>query len=401
MNRILLAAAAGALLACGACSPAGELKIKISNDSDRDRTAEIVGIDARALPADNGCGWIILDDAGNSLRGQLTYDSTLIFQADCPAGSSVTYTIRVSDDKAKQFKQLEPLEPLACGRVYPERADDLAWENELQGFRIYGPTTQRRGERAFGYDIFFKHRNDSPVLKRLYGPETDPANWRKVDSLRAIDPAMADAFRDSFSYHIDHGLGMDCYAVGPTLGDGLAAPFAADSTLNFPWCYESVEILDNGPLRFTARLDFAPRAIGADSLVTEHRIISLDAGSRLNRCLVWYDGLTAPQTVIAAGFPRRDDAPATLADGFIACSDPTQGSDNGRALLGVLRPEGFDSTFEAAGHILATTAIAPADTLRYYWGFAWDREDISSPGQWNEYLENFVLAAKNPLTVKY
>ena len=25
------------------------------------------------------------------------------------------------------------------------------------------------------------------------------------------------------SYHVDHGNGMDCYAVGPTLGGGTAA----------------------------------------------------------------------------------------------------------------------------------------------------------------------------------
>lgn len=397
MNKILLAAAAGTLLACGACTPSGEIKIKISNPSDIDRSAEIVEIDARVLPADNGCGWTILDSDGNSLRGQLTHDSLLIFRADCPAGASTVYTIRANGTAADAA---EPAEHLACGRVYPERADDLAWENELQGFRIYGPTTQRRGERAYGYDIFFKHRNDSPVLERLYGPETDAANWRKVDSLRAIDPAMADAFRDSFSYHIDHGLGMDCYAVGPTLGDGLAAPLAADSTLCFPWCYESVEVLDNGPLRFTARLDFAPRAIGADSLVAEHRIISLDAGSRLNRCLVWYDGLTAPQTVIAAGFPRRDDAPAGFTDCFITGSDPTQGPDNGRALLAVLRPDGFDCSFEAAGHVLATKSIAPADTLSYYWGFAWDREDIATPEQWQQYLSDFAAAKKQPLEVE-
>ena len=192
---------------------------------------------------------------------------------------------------------------------------------------------------------------------------------------------------------------MDCYAVGPTLGAGVAAPLAND-TLNFPWCYENVEIIDRGPLRFTARLDFAPRAIGTDSAVTEHRIISLDAGSRLNRCMVWYDGLTAPQTVIATGFPRRDDFPAITATDYIAYSDPTQGPDNGRALLGAVRPEGFDGNTETAGHILATSTISPADTLDYYWGFAWNREEINTPEEWASYLQNFAETRRNPLKIK-
>ena len=389
MNRLCIAALGGVLFACGACADKNSTGIEIINESALDRTGEMVGIDARTLP---GEAWIVRDAQGRETASQLTADSMLIFRADVPAGASVTYTVEASDTAA-----VYP--DIVTGRVYPERADDLAWENELQGFRAYGPATQRKGERAFGYDIFFKHRNERPVLEDLYGPETDPATWRKADSLRAIDPALAEKFIESISYHIDHGLGMDCYAVGPTLGAGVAAPLAND-TLNFPWCYENVEIIDRGPLRFTARLDFAPRAIGTDSAVTEHRIISLDAGSRLNRCMVWYDGLTAPQTVIATGFPRRDDFPAITATDYIAYSDPTQGPDNGRALLGAVRPEGFDGNTETAGHLLATSTISPADTLDYYWGFAWNREEINTPEEWASYLQNFAETRRNPLKIK-
>ena len=53
----------------------------------------------------------------------------------------------------------------------------------------------------------------------------------------------------AISYHIDHGNGMDCYAVGPTLGGGTAA-LMPDSAIVYPYCYKDYEILDNGPLRF-------------------------------------------------------------------------------------------------------------------------------------------------------
>lgn len=273
------------------------------------------------------------------------------------------------------------------GRVYPERADDIAWENELVGFRVYGPGTQAKGEKAYGYDIFFKHPTPEPVLGRLYAPETDPATWRKVDSLRNIDPELAEEFIKTFSYHIDHGLGMDCYAVGPTLGAGVAALVDSD-TICFPWCYEKAEVLQNGPDRFTVKLDFAPVRIGADSLVTEHRLISLESGSYLNDCKVWYDGLTRPHEIVA-GFPRRDGTPAILdrEGGIVAYADPTQGPDNGKALLGVIFTEGADSVYEAHGHILASRLHAPADTLRYCWGFAWDRTDIRTLRDWYDYLK--------------
>lgn len=55
-------------------------------------------------------------------------------------------------------------ETQVTGRLYPERADDVAWENEKVGFRIYGPATQAKGERSFGYDIFFKYPDKGLVL---------------------------------------------------------------------------------------------------------------------------------------------------------------------------------------------------------------------------------------------
>ena len=83
---------------------------------------------------------------------------------------------------------------------------------------------------------------------------------------------------------------MDCYAVGPTLGGGTAALFP-DSTIVYPYCYKDCEILDNGPLRFTAKLVYNPLVVKGDSSVIETRIISLDKGSQLNKTVVSFDNL--------------------------------------------------------------------------------------------------------------
>lgn len=331
-------------------------------------------------------GMILTDREGREIPYQLTYDSLIVFRADVPQGATFKYTFHPCDT-------LSAFTPTVAGQTYAKRRDDISYENELIGFRIYGPGTQQAGEKAFGYDIFFKHPTDTLIVPQLYAPETDDAVWAKEDSLRKIDPTLADDFIKTFSYHIDHGLGMDCYAVGPTLGDGVAAIATRDS-IHYPWCYESAEILDNGPLRFTLRLDFAPVEIEGRA-VTEHRLISFDSGSHLNNTKVWYDGLDKEQDIVT-GFPLRDETEPIedLSAGIIAYSDPTQGTDNGRALLGLRVENGTDSILRRDNHILISKHINPADTFVYKWGFAWDRADIKSLHEWNAYLHRTPLAYK-------
>lgn len=389
MKNYLIIAALG--LALAACQDGG-VKVRVANDSKLDRKAGLVMLDAGQLKERLGSGYLYVTDAsGREIPSQLTFDGRLLFTADVAAGDECTFTVAAADSA-------HVYHALTTGRVYPERADDVAWENELVGFRAYGPATQRNGERAFGYDIFFKHPTSDQILEVLYGAQCDPAAWKRVDSLRAVDPAMAEDYIQSFTYHVDHGLGMDCYAVGPSLGAGVAVPVVNDS-LAFAWCYDKAEVTDNGPLRFGLRLDYAPRAVGADTAVTEHRIITLDAGRHLNTARVWYDGLTAPVTV-AAGVPLRDDSPVftDAAKGILAYSDPTQGPDNGRAMLGVVM-NGADSIVEKQGHIVAMTTLAPGDTLSYSWGFAWDRADITTPEAWQQYLLDYAARQAEPLRV--
>ena len=376
----------GALLlaACLAgCDKSSTMTVKVTNPAAVHRT-ETVEIPVGDITERLGSGYYAVSCDGVEIPSQTTYDSLLIFRVELAPGQTLEYSIATSDT-------MPVYAPVATGRIYPERADDLAWENDLIGFRAYGPTTQRKGERAFGYDIFFKHPTPKPILEDLYAPETSPRTWEIVDSLRKISKELSQQYIDSFSYHIDHGLGMDCYAVGPTLGDGVAARLVNDS-IAFAWCYETAEVLDKGPVRFSAKMRFAP----VDSVV-ETRLITLDAGSHLNLCTVTFDGIR-DITDIVAGVPRRDNSEAILGTRYIAYADPTQGPDNGKALLGVFIPDREVTTEEREGHIVARTAIAPGENLRYYFGFAWDRADIADMDPWKEYLDNFK---KTPLIISY
>lgn len=379
------------------CSCSGgekSLDVTVENPLGIARADEIV-----ELPADSILNLLdashcyITDGKGREIPSQITHDGLLIFAADVDANGSASYTVHASDT-------MPVYTSVATGRIYPERADDIAWENETVGFRAYGPTTQSRGERAYGYDIFFKHPTPTPILEKLYEPETNPRTWEIRDSLLTISRELADSFVNTISYHIDHGLGMDCYAVGPTLGAGVAALLDND-TICYAWCYDKAEVLDNGPLRFTVKMDFAPVAIGSDTCVTESRIITLDSGSHLNRCEVRYEGLSSPRA-IAAGFPLRDDdAPYTdNGNGIVAYSDPTQGHDNGRAMLGLIMP-GCDSTRTLDNHITAVSTARPDSAFIYYWGFAWDRADITDKAAWQQYLGTKAKTLATPLSVKY
>lgn len=278
------------------------------------------------------------------------------------------------------------------GRVFPERNDDFAWENDLVAFRAYGPKTQKNGEKSFGYDIFTKYPGKGLVLEELYGNQCSSDNWAKVDSLKKIDRKLAKDFENSFTYHIDHGKGMDCYAVGPTLGCGVPAIIAGDS-ICYPWCYSSVEIICNGPDRFSFKLTFNPVEIGGDTIV-ETRTITLIKGSHLNYSEVSYNGISGPVTVVT-GFPRRGNPEtiSSLKDGIVALADPTQGDDNGKILVGLRILNPADSVFEKDNHTLVSTTIHPGDKLRYLWGYAWNKTDIRALTEWVEYISNFPTDA--------
>lgn len=286
---------------------------------------------------------------------------------------------------ATDSSQISVAEEVCVGRVYPERADDFAWENDIVAFRAYGPATRAKGEKAYGYDIFFKHPGKGAVLDILYANSTDPRRKEKIDSVRINHPEQYQSYKESFNLHRDHGYGYDCYAVGPTLGAGVAARLQGDSIV-FPWCYERAEILEKGPDRITFRLDFPP----ADSIV-EHRLISLGRGSHLNNTNVWYESVDdremADSIDIVVGFPLRDESPVYCDNNILAYADPTQGDGNGKALLGIILDR-TATTLRLDSHILLSFKINPKEPFSYRWGYAWSKADIASLAEWIEYLKS-------------
>lgn len=397
-------------LFCFACNDSKTVTVTVTNPLAIERSDEMVEVSMETITNRLGLAdtaqIIVLDADGQQLPYQITYDGKVIFPATVAANSSVTYTIQAGTPEAFDVK--------ACGRCYPERMDDMAWENDLVAFRAYGPALQAKGERGFGYDLFTKRDTSEPILEAMYAKELNKETLAKIAELKKTDPKAAAELSRERSYHVDHGHGMDCYAVGPTLGAGVAALMVNDSII-YPWCYKNQEILDNGPLRFTVRLEFNPLTVKGDSTVVETRLITLDAGSHLNRTAVSYSNLKETQPIVTGIVLHEPDGAvvADAANGYITYVDPTTGPDNGKIFMGAAVPtvvkEAKTVLFSAQekkernnadGHVLAVSDYEPGSEYVYYWGFAWDRADIKTADEWNRYMADFARKVRNPLTVE-
>lgn len=394
---------------CLACNESKTVTVTITNPLAMERSGEMVEVpmaevSARLNLADTA-QVVVLDAENQQVPYQITYDEKLIFPATVAANAATTYTIQAGTPIDVELK--------ACGRQYPERMDDMAWENDLVAFRAYGPALQARGERGFGYDLFTKYNTTEPVLETFYQNELNKDVRARMAELQKTDPKAAAELGRSISYHIDHGYGMDCYAVGPTLGAGVAALMVGDTIL-YPWCYNTQEVLDNGPLRFTVKLEFTPLTVKGDTSVIETRVITLDAGSHLNRTAVSYTNLqeTLPITTGIVLHEPDGEVVADAANGYITYVDPTTGPGNGKILMGAAFPatvkeaktvlfsaEEKKQRNNADGHVLAISDYEPGSEYVYYWGFAWDKADIKTPEAWNRYMAEFAQKVRKPLEV--
>ncbi len=390
------------------------MTVTVTNPLGVDRTEEIVevpmsDVSSRLQLADTA-QIVVLDADNQQVPYQITYDGNVIFPATVKANATANYTIQAGTPDAFPVK--------ACGKYYPERVDDVAWENDLVAFRTYGPALQKSGERAFGYDVWTKYNTTEPVVEARYAGELNPEISAKIAELRKKDPKAANELYRSVSYHVDHGNGLDCYKVGPTLGGGTAALMAGD-TIIYPYCYRTQDILDNGPLRFTVKLEYNPLVVRGDSNVVETRVISLDAGSHLNKTVVSYSNLKEAMPVVTGIVLHEPDGAvvAEAAEGYITYVDPTDNANagNGKIFVGaafpaqvkdakvVLFPEKEKKELRggADGHVLAISDYEPGSEYTYYWGAAWDKADIKDAASWNEYMAQYAQNLRAPLKVTY
>ena len=409
------------LLLCNSVMADDVVKITISNDLGFARGEEMVEIDADKLKAKLGTSsaFIVTDADGNEIPSQITYDGKFIFQPGIPAKGKAVYFVKAGTPSK--------YEPKVFGRQFPERVDDIAWENDRVAFRCYGPALQRNGERAWGYDIWNK-RTSALVVEARYAGELDPEIASVCKKLRARgENDLADDLYNAVSYHVDHGNGMDCYKVGPTLGAGTSALLEnGGKDIHYPKCYVDYRILDNGPLRFTVHLTYGKETVDGQSVV-ESRIVSIDAGSQLNKCILKYDGLSSVQPLATGIIIHNENPTAYVLNqnkaymGYEDLGDPNQykekyrakqNKDFGQIYVGTVfaknpgkmeyrEAQGLPG---ACGHILAISDYTNSSDYVYYFGTGWSRNpntNFHSLTDWEAYLDKFSQQLKSPLKVKF
>lgn len=344
---------------------------------------------------DLGNLFVVRNAFGIEQPWQVTYEGKLLLYVSVRPHGEAVYTISSGEPM--------PMKQYAFGKYYPERADDISFENDRAGFRIYGPETQKRGEKAFGIDLWVKHSSELLVdsLYRLeFSKHQEIAELRKNGQTEEAEHLTIET-----SYHLDHGAGMDGYGVGPTLGCGTPALMLGDS-ICYPWCYENYKILDNGPLRFTLQLDFQEKEIDGMT-VREHRLMTLDRGSNFCKVTVWYDGIDRPLS-LATGFAIRtaDTTSVVLGDNYIHYADPTIDPEryNSQIYVALLFPDKVDvictkpfTTPVGAnyGHGLGILAGYTGYPYTYYIGMAWSDLDVRSHAEWHERVVKSISELKS------
>lgn len=398
--RLCLAVLAG-VFGCLA-SLAQNATIKVVNNDNVQRH-QIVEVDfpeiQSKLALNGGESIIVINAAGHEVPYQITSDDKLLIEVSVRPSGTAEFTV------AKGVPA--PMDTFATGKVYPGRLDDLAWENDRTIYRLYGPALQRHNGNAFGIDVWVKNV-PTPQADLRY--EMHLAHQEIVDAYRkAGRHDLVRAVEDSLSYHVDHGSGMDCYAVGPTLGAG-APGVVVDDELYFPYCYESYRILDNGPLRFSVELTYAPAHKGSLKDVVEHRALSCDKATNFSKMTVWYDALSSPVKVAPGIVVHSSDTLSVeLAPDYVIYADPTDNPsvNNSQIYLGLIFPEGVEATEMrpmkgvkgVSGHLLGLKELSSNEPFTYYIGSAWSNYDVTSFAEWRLRTVDALFALTHPLSV--
>jgi len=270
--------------------------------------------------------------------------------------------------------------PLVFGREAQERKDDFAWENQYVTYRVYGPALETTGEITSGIDLWSK-RVPNLVIDSFYKHD--------AEGQRTHNPKL--------SYHVDDGVGLDSYLVGPSRGCG-GTGILSGGKLWVSKNYTHLKMLSSGPVRFAFELTYAPwNANGIE--VTETKRIVLDAGTHLNRITstFTYVGNTALNP--AVGLPIREGGDYHPLEGrMLSVWSIPQNPAAGRIATGVVAsPTQPASTTQLDDQALMVYAVHSGQSFTYYAGSGWSKGDMPTQAAWDAYLQQTFEQLQHPL----
>jgi len=388
MTRLtLLATVAASLFAplvARAQSSTAEFTVRAVNRLAIARVDETIAVPWKtvrgALPS-AAAGQLRVRDAGSGLEipsqavdddGDGTTDE-LIFQSS------------FAPHEARRFiVEAHAAAPVSDTRVYAAHEsprDDVAWESDRIGYRIYGQGLWKVDSlNSSGVDVWVK-RVRTPIVDKWYAKGHD-------------------------EYHHDNGEGADFFDVGESLGAGGTGIWRNDSlyrALNF----KSWRILANGPVRAIFELTYQPFNAGGLN-VAEVKRIALDAGHNLNHVvstfksegsatdIPWVSGIVKRAGVVGSESKANDWA-------WLAEWGPILPKDGGHGELGIgiLLPRSEVADWkETSTHYLVLSHAKSGVPVDYYIGAGWtDSGDFRDVRDWWHYLDDQAKRIATPIVV--
>lgn len=391
-----------------------KMTFSVENPSD-DNRQEVVELDASQIFGKLGIGggrqFLVLDGDNVEQPYQLTHDGKLLIQASVAPHAKVQFTIVTGEPRAYRLD--------VNGRIYPNREDDLTWENDRNAWRFYGPKMHNKG--VAGFDVFCKNVTH-PILDHLYQSELTSYGINERLKKQGRGGEWAQQHRDLYTYHRNRGEGMDAYTVGSTLGAGAPALADKSGTLLLPDVYERADILDNGPLRFTVSMDMYEH-----DGIREHRLISQDKGSHLakiNASFTLTPSRSSSSSLLTpcAGIAVHESQPAAYTINkkmnYVTYADAldTPKGQNGQLYLGVLFPDKMkmlkyqplpEKKSGAVGHVLGLSDEKweedngqAVNEITYYFGTGWSLYDVPTRQVWDALMQGYARNLQQPLVVK-
>jgi hypothetical protein len=349
------------------------IHLTIENTLNIERKNEVIELDWASLIQKNASvistNFIVTDNAnGKQLPYQVLKDETqkplaLLVQVSIAPKTSIS--ISISKGLPETFKTQ------TYGRFVPERKDDFAWENDKIAFRMYGPALQETGEISSGIDVWVK-----------CVPEMIVDKWYKLDD-----------------YHKDHGEGLDCYKVGPTLGAGGLAPYF-NGKLYYSRNWATYKVISSGNLRTVFELTYSPWQFNGKQ-IAETKRITLNSGSQLNQMEITYSANGLDTIPVATGIIKREGKGVVAMNeqsGYISYWEPTNKKFGTTGIgLVVVDTKGM-SVVE--NHIVAFANALNSKPFVYYQGACWDKAgEFHNAKDWENYLSEFSMKLKTPLNI--
>jgi pectinesterase len=385
-----LAALAGALALVPALAAQGPdasrkdiLSLRVENPLALARTDETIAVRwadvRRILAAATPERVRVLDVNGAEITSQVVDndgDGTLdelLFQGDFAPRETKRFAIEPAAPTRKYAARVD-------ARYDPPR-DDMAWESDRVGFRIYGQGLWKNPQydplHSSGIDVWVK-RTRALIVEKWYTKGHD-------------------------EYHLDKGEGADFYDVGPTLGTGGTAIWKND-TLYRAENFTTYRIIADGPIRAIFELKYEPWNAGGTQ-VSETKRIAIDAGQNLYKQEVIY---AAPSEVtFVTGVVKRPGLVGITSKAqpwaWLTGWGPVVPKNGGHGEMGnaVMLPRDRVLDWkEAHNHFLAVSRATPGRPAVIWVGAGWTASgDFPTPQSWWTYLDTFAQRLASPVKV--